>query len=167
MAIEEGNLNCKIVVIDTTAYAGNFERELCAYLTGQIAECYVGEEFLESKESIKHLNWWEENINPQEDTGGSEFYRPCTIWKTGNSKDYKSVAIFVEEFPPQEVMDEAIQRAKAFGADTDKVFNDHQACKNNNIPKVVEITGYRFVKSEYTREITETKNETVVFKKKM
>lgn len=167
MAIEEGNLNCKIVVIDTTAYAGNFERELCAYLTGQIAECYVGEEFLESKESIKHLNWWEENISPQENTEGSEFYRPCTIWQTGNSKEYNSVAIFVEQFPPQEVIDEALQRAKVFCADTEKVYNDHEVYINRNMPKQIEIIGYSFVESEYTREVTETKNETVVFKKKM
>lgn len=167
MAIEEGNLDCKIVIIDTTAYAGNFERELCAYLTGQITECYVGEEFLESKDSIKNLEWWENNICPQEDTEGSEFYRPCTIWQTGNSKEYNSVAIFVEEFPPQEVIEEAIQRAKDFCSDLEKTYEQHHAHKNSNIPKEIKITGYSFVDSEYTREIVETKNETVVLRKKI
>jgi len=31
-------------VIDTNMYAGNFEREMCAYMTGQLGECGVGEE---------------------------------------------------------------------------------------------------------------------------
>ena len=31
-------------VIDTNEYAGNFEREMCAWLTGQVGECDVGKE---------------------------------------------------------------------------------------------------------------------------
>lgn len=84
----------------------------------------------------------------KEYTGGSEFYRPCTIWKTGNTQNYNSVAIFVEYFPPQEVMIEAIQRAKVFYIDTDKIYNEHKAHKNSNIPKEIEIIGYSFVDSE-------------------
>ena len=34
-----------IFVIDTDSYAGNFERDMCAYITGCIGECEVGEEF--------------------------------------------------------------------------------------------------------------------------
>lgn len=30
-------------IIDTDSYAGNFERELCAYITGHIGDCGVGE----------------------------------------------------------------------------------------------------------------------------
>ena len=33
-----------LFVIDTNAYAGSFEREMCAYVTGQFGECDVGEE---------------------------------------------------------------------------------------------------------------------------
>jgi hypothetical protein len=33
-----------IFVIDTEEYAGNFERQLCAYITGCIGDCGVGEE---------------------------------------------------------------------------------------------------------------------------
>ena len=32
-------------VIDTNEYSGNFERELCAYITGHVGECEVGEEY--------------------------------------------------------------------------------------------------------------------------
>ena len=31
-------------VVDTEQYAGNFERELCAYATGVVGECQVGED---------------------------------------------------------------------------------------------------------------------------
>lgn len=36
-----------IFVIDTEDYAGNFERELCAYITGNVGECNVGSEMAE------------------------------------------------------------------------------------------------------------------------
>jgi hypothetical protein len=34
-----------IVIADS--YAGNFEREMCAYMTGHIGECGVGDEYVE------------------------------------------------------------------------------------------------------------------------
>lgn len=36
-----------VVVIHTDSYAGNFERRLCAYATGGIGDCEVGEEYRE------------------------------------------------------------------------------------------------------------------------
>lgn len=33
-----------IFCVDTDSYAGNFERELCAYMTGIVGECGVGDE---------------------------------------------------------------------------------------------------------------------------
>ena len=32
-----------LFVIDTDSYAGNFEREMCAFMTGRIGECEVGQ----------------------------------------------------------------------------------------------------------------------------
>lgn len=37
-----------ILVADTNQYAGNFERELCAYITGQYGECSVGADIAKS-----------------------------------------------------------------------------------------------------------------------
>jgi len=37
-----------IFVIDTNSYAGNFEREMCAHLTGYVGECGTGEETAEA-----------------------------------------------------------------------------------------------------------------------
>lgn len=167
MAIEEGNLNCNIVIIDTTAYAGNFERELCAYVTGQIAECLVGDEFISQTDQPKYLDWWEDHIDPQEDIEGSEFYRPCTIWKTNDTNNSHSVAIFVDDFPPQEVVDEMLERAKHFLNDTDHIYKMHGVYKSPNIAKEIEILSYNFVESKYTRQVIESSNVTTVFKKKM
>lgn len=33
-----------VFIIDTNQYAGNFERDMCAFCTGQIGDCGVGEE---------------------------------------------------------------------------------------------------------------------------
>lgn len=38
-----------VVVIKTDAYAGNFERELGAYLTGHVGECEVGSEYVDEQ----------------------------------------------------------------------------------------------------------------------
>jgi len=40
----QGQPDHYLFVIDTDIYAGNFERQMCAYITGQIGECEVGKE---------------------------------------------------------------------------------------------------------------------------
>jgi len=45
-----------IFVIDTDTYAGNFERPMCAYMTGRVGECGVGEEFAEMFKHIQVLS---------------------------------------------------------------------------------------------------------------
>lgn len=166
MTIEDKSFNCKIIVIDTDAYAGNFERELCAYLTGQIGDCKVGEEFLKTKDLIKNLEWWEDNISPQEDTEGSEFYRPCTSWKTDEKNFYGSVAIFVEEVPPQEVLDEMINAAQKFLKDTESTYQFYKTYKNNNIPKEINVLGYSVLDSEYTKVVMESNDIKTVLSNK-
>lgn len=44
MSIENEEIHCKIIVIDTTSFTGNYERELCAYLTGQVGDCRTSAE---------------------------------------------------------------------------------------------------------------------------
>jgi len=65
------------VIVDTNKYAGNFEREMCAYATGQIGECEVGSE--EVDENMPYANWWEEYVIHQEDEG---CYRPVALSAT-------------------------------------------------------------------------------------
>lgn len=70
-------------VIDTNKYAGNFERKMCAYITGQIGECGVGDKIAEiarcqiSKDILKCLD---NNIVFKPDEHGC--CRPCEIYPT-------------------------------------------------------------------------------------
>lgn len=61
-------------VIDTNEYAGNFERRMCAHITGRIGECEVGGEFV--VDSVMDLF---SNVIDVEDEGCS---RPCSIYPT-------------------------------------------------------------------------------------
>lgn len=125
MAIEDGQLFCKMVVVDTDGPAGNFERQLTAFLTGRAGDCGVGSQIAAfAAGEMRHADWWEANSAPQENDEGSEFYRPCTIWRAvplpGQRPDrtpYSSVAIFVEEFPKGPVLEELLERAERFCSD--------------------------------------------------
>src|SRR5271156_1981169 len=68
-----------IFIVDTDAYAGNFERELCAYMTGVLGECGIGEEAkkLYEKDGFEPLK----NLVTQvpDDHG---YWRPCAIQVT-------------------------------------------------------------------------------------
>lgn len=71
-----------LFVIDTNRYAGNFEREMCAYVTGQIGECGVGKENAElAKQEIPDVvAKLEELIEMVPDEHGCA--RPVSIFPT-------------------------------------------------------------------------------------
>ena len=71
-----------LFVIDTDRYAGNFEREMCAYVTGQIGECEVGKENAElAKQEIPDVvAKLEELIDSIPDEHG--YHRPVSIFPT-------------------------------------------------------------------------------------
>lgn len=78
-----------IFAIDANEYSGNFEREMCAYVTGQIGECEVGRTLaaetrrqLSRPETDKIFEWIEEHIVQEADDSDSPCYRPCAIWPT-------------------------------------------------------------------------------------
>ncbi|MGP3781811.1 hypothetical protein ACTWKC_17650 [Bacillus sp. 4A_MP3] len=64
-------------IIDTDSYSGNFEREMCAYITGHIGDCLVGfeeaEDYLSKYEKIKGV------VQKENITG---MYRPVEIIET-------------------------------------------------------------------------------------
>lgn len=172
MSIENNQIFCKMIVIDTTTYAGNFEREMCAYLTGQVGDCEVGSELIEkAKKEIVNLSWWEENICPQEDQEGSEFFRPCSIFitpginnlgktveegKEARPPAYFSVAIFVEDFPPPEVLEEMMQRAKKFCENPSAIYQDISYKKSYfDVPCNLQMTGIRLVEPEVEKVLVE------------
>jgi len=72
------------LIIRTDSYAGNFERELCAHLTGCIGDCEVGEEYKEEKISLL----FEEIINNKSDDNGC--FRPVSIGGCKLTSNYSS-----------------------------------------------------------------------------
>lgn len=68
------------LIIDTNLYSGNFEREMCAYITGQIGECGVGEEHID--ETAPFYDWWSINVVNRPDEEEYPCYRPCAIEPT-------------------------------------------------------------------------------------
>lgn len=118
-------------VIDTDSYAGNFEREMTAYLTGIVGECEVGEELVEELP----INF--DNVMQVEDDG---CYRPTSIWDSPKG-GYDSVAIFFEKRPTTEQIEFMKERLKTF----------NQATNDN-----IEILGFRLIEF-----ISSTKEEAI------
>jgi hypothetical protein len=63
----------KKFIIHTNSYAGNFEREMCAFITGQIGECSVGHKLVDNEISDKFHQY----ICQVDDDGCK---RPVTIY---------------------------------------------------------------------------------------
>jgi hypothetical protein len=66
-------------VVDTDKYSGNFEREMCAYMTGHIGECEVGDK--EAKKYLEKYSLIEGIISKPDDHGCR---RPVVIYETSN-----------------------------------------------------------------------------------
>jgi hypothetical protein len=66
--MHEINGTCYIFIVDTEDYSGNFERELIAYMTGEVGECGVGTEMAELAEK---------ESNAVIDENGDSLYEHC------------------------------------------------------------------------------------------
>ena len=133
-----------IFVAHTNLYSGNFERQMCAYATGQIGECGVGDDqaeyFVEEvgeeiQEQFYHI------MSQESDDRGCQ--RPCAIWPTpGRFNDgmgkhfnvadfdekntwqgkqwpaYESVAMFFDTRPTPEQIDLMKNRCLDFAANS-------------------------------------------------
>ncbi len=129
-------------IIDTNEYAGNFEREMCAYMTAQYGDCEVG---LETAESVRDkippnvLEWFEDNLNSEPDNNGC--YRPVSGMKNPRNKKtpFSSVGIFMSEEPPPHVLKVLKERAEEFSKNPTTRWAS---------PFVVE--GFRLVERRYT-----------------
>ena len=78
-----------LFVVDTEQFAGNFERQLCAYMTGRIGDCGVGDterdEFNREMHIQADVDAYDERhpfrfVIDQPDEHGCN--RPCTIFPT-------------------------------------------------------------------------------------
>ena len=139
----EPKYDCFGLVIQTDQYAGNFERELCAYVTGHIGECQVGKDLVDP--TIEEM--FDGVILQIPDDHGC--YRPVSIYDGDGSK-YNSLVIFFEERPTKEMIDIIKERAKT--------FNEAFLAKNGYYSKYpeqwerVNILGYKLVEFIVTRK---------------
>lgn len=100
--------------IYTDSYAGNFEREMCAYITGQIGECGVGSiELAEEELTPEEFKYFEDNIAQVPDDHGC--FRPVAF----ASDDINGLCIFFNSRPKLEIIALMKSRAVAYGEDHD------------------------------------------------
>lgn len=92
------------LVVKTNSYAGNFEREMCAYMTGITGfEDSTGGEYVD--EEIKER--FEQKISNKQDDNGT--WRPVIV-----GEDAKDFIIFLEDKLEGEDLEFLEKRAKEF-----------------------------------------------------
>ena len=162
-----------IFVINTDSYAGNFERQMCAFITGMIPDCGTG-----ADEAIQFAK--DENLDVDGDyVEGSPFEdiinritddhnnsTPCSIWPTagyynaGNGETkpamtfedenkypaYNSVAIFFTEKPSDELIAMMKNRAREFAKDVTR-FVDY--IKNPTVVNILRFDLLMVVPEKY------------------
>jgi hypothetical protein len=84
------------IVVKTNQYAGNFERELCAHLTGIVGECEVGEEYVD--ETVTPI--FEEFISQVPDDNGTR--RPVGLGSENEGASGQDVVIYFDSEPTKE-----------------------------------------------------------------
>lgn len=99
--------SCWIVVVATDRYAGNFEREMCAYCTGVVGECGVGKHL--AADFPHDRDKWRDRMLQFPDDHGCR--RPASIW--GGPK-FNDVAMFFAGRPSEREWKIIRSRAKEF-----------------------------------------------------
>jgi hypothetical protein len=84
------------IIIKTNQYAGNFERELCAHLTGIVGECEVGHEYAD--EEITTI--FEQSIATPADDNGTR--RPVGLGSRNEGATGNDVVIYFDSEPTKE-----------------------------------------------------------------
>lgn len=163
-----------IFVIDTDEYAGNFERQMTAYITGCVGACGVGEDIAE--DALKELghtssDWADGIIIQVPDDHGC--WRPCSIFPTPGwvndgkgghfrkgEKDleteypcYNSVGIYLGEQLDENLLTLLMDRAKKYNsyiAEKAKGDDFIYRFRSGNI------SGFRLIEEKTTHEELES-----------
>ena len=152
-------------VIDTDAYAGNFEREMCAYVTGCVGDCDVGIGIAERvRDEIEQSDFFDEiddlvcrlpddnGCHRPVSTGPTpgfvnDGYGNCyTQEQWGDRKEegfpaYQSVEIHLADDPTKELLEFFMTRAHAFAAKPDEDCGEFS------------IIGFRLVRRYEVRDV--------------
>ena len=98
------------LVIQTNEYSSNFDRELCAYCTGHIGDCKVGEDYINTDEELINL-FGETVIKQIPNFMGRK--RPTSVWLNEHNRP-KDVIIYFNEMPTEQQINKIKERTKTF-----------------------------------------------------
>lgn len=129
------------LIIRTDSYAGNFEREMCAYVTGNIGEFEVSKKYIDSAITDK----WKELIVEKLDDRG--YWGPVSLGGCESTPGYsgQDVVIWLADEPLDWLLREAKERAEEFNEFDKKVNGYH---------KDIKVLGVDFIEIERTVKIT-------------
>lgn len=104
------------LVIDTDSYSGNFEREMCAFLTLSYGECGVGEEIAVYERRLVNndafVDFICDCIGREPDEHGC--WRPVKICQNENTGQYESLEITLDGKLDDRMVDWVSDRIKNF-----------------------------------------------------
>ena len=145
-----------IIETDGKAWVGNFERPMCAYCTGMVGQCDVGEEeahlfftdFGIESNPYDEGGPFEEyvNCNVMDDQGGA---RPAGIWKFPDKSGFTAVAIFFNEKPTDEQISIIKERAYKFAEERP---DRKKYSTMTDKPEKINITGFRLIQQTVTEK---------------
>jgi hypothetical protein len=145
-----------VFVIDTDSYAGNFERELCAYVTGAQEEdgCSHGEKEAElfREEEPKEVQGIIAETIAQGfvEHDGRGYLSPYVLVHTPGTEErggeYNSVGIFFEAKPNGCLVHILKKRAKKYGEIHKNILGE---------PKPFKVTGFRLIEQELVQTESE------------
>ena len=97
------------LLIKTNSYAGNFEREMCAFLVGSIGDCEVGAELVENEIANRFADL---TISKPDDHGCS---RPVDVdWSKRNGEIFTNFIIFFSQKLSKKDLEFIDNRGKLF-----------------------------------------------------
>lgn len=137
------------VIIDTDSYSGSFERQMCAWITGQYGECGMGEDIAEKAlPSIgeENLAFFADTILHEDGNGETKCARPVRIEITPKKYKpktlYQSIGMYFAEELPESIRNVIRKRATEYATDP-------KACGELHMKKF-KILDVRFLKRTTT-----------------
>lgn len=136
------------LVIDTDSYAGSFEREMVAYMSGQVGECGVGAcEAKLFKLDCPNKNF-SDVVKQEVDENGCR--RPATIWRSPGHGNFNSVAMILYTEPTEKNVTFWVERAKFYLEGNRKEWKTLSKCGSHGKCKYL---GGRIIRSKRIEEV--------------
>jgi hypothetical protein len=106
------------LVFNLDQYAGNYEREFCAFVIGKVGQCGVGKEMaaLYDEDHPEGTPFWALGDRCSAESDDNGCYRPVSIYSDHDvdASRYESLIIFLDTLPEDDEMAMLLERAKRF-----------------------------------------------------